>query len=221
VATLLLLPFVWFILAYGSLPRIWSHHEHKKIASREQIQTYTAQDIPGDPINLRIFGSQQAITCAFKHAGWSVADAVSLRSGLGIGASVILQKPYPQAPVSPLYFQDQKQTTAFEKDQGKSADKRHHVRIWQVGRDQWFGAATFDRGVGIGLFTLQVTHHIGPNVDADRNAAGDVLLKSGARMNGAEPNRLTPDQWHRNGGGDKYRTDGLIRNYVLTGNGSC
>ena len=100
-ATLLLLPFVWFILAYGSLPRIWSHHEHKKIASREQIQTYTAQDIPGDPINLRIFGSQQAITCAFKHAGWSVADAVSLRSGLGIGASVILQKPYPQAPVIP------------------------------------------------------------------------------------------------------------------------
>lgn len=216
-----LVPLFWFALAYGGLPRLWSHHEHKKIGSRDQIQAYTAQDIPGDPINLRISGSQAAITCAFKRAGWSIADAVSLRSAVQIGSSVVLQRPYPDAPVSPLYFQDQMQAVAFEKDQGVSADMRHHVRFWQAGKDQWFGAATFDRGVGLSLFTLQITHHIGPDVDRDRDMAGDVLQKGGARFTGAEPNRIPPNQWHRNGGGDRYRTDGMIRDYAMPAGAVC
>ena len=34
------------------------------------------------------------------------------------------------------------------------------------------GAATFDRGVGLSRYTRQVTHHIAPDVDAER----DTLL---------------------------------------------
>jgi hypothetical protein len=210
------LPLLWFILAYGGLPRIWSHHEHKKIGAREEIQSYTAQDIPGDPIGLHLKGSEAAITCAFQHAGWSVADPVSLRSALQIGASVILQHPYPNAPVSPLFVQDQQQVIAYEKDEGKSADKRHHVRVWRVGDDDWLAAATFDRGVGLNLFTLQITHHIGPDVDAEREATGRLLTASGARLRGAESSRIAPNQPHRNGGGDHYRTDGKILVYDLS-----
>lgn len=214
------IPLLWFILAYGSLPRLWSHHEHKKIGSRDQIQSYTAQDIPGDPINLHLKGGQAAITCAFKRAGWSVADPVSLPSAIEIASSVILQRPYPQAPVSPLYVQDRMQTIAFEKDEGKSADKRHHVRIWQVGNTDWLGAATFDRGVGLSLFTLQITHHIGPDVDTERDSAGKLLTESGATPGGTESSRITPNQWQRNGGGDRYRTDGNIKIYTLA-NATC
>jgi hypothetical protein len=212
---ILAVPLLWFVLAYGGLPRLWSHHEHKKIGSRDQIQSYTAQDIPGDPINLHLKGSQQAITCAFKRAGWSVADPVSLRSAVEIGSSVLLQQPYPQAPVSPLFFQDQQQTVAFEKDEGKSADKRHHVRVWQVGENDWLGAATFDRGVGVSLFTLQITHHIGPDVDSERDNTGKILAASGGKPAGTQPSRIPPNQWQRNGGGDRYRTDGNIRIYEV------
>lgn len=216
---LIAVPLLWFVLAYGSLPRLWSHHEKKVIGARDQIQTYTAQDIPGDPISLHLHGSREAIACAFRRAGWSLADPVNLPSALRIGASVVLGRPYPQAPVSPLYVQDEKQAMAFEKEEGKSADQRHHVRFWQIGNDDWLGAASFDRGVGLSLFTLQVTHHIGPDVDADRDIAGNLLVASGAKPASTEDNRIAPNQWHRNGGGDSYRTDGRINVYTLPAGG--
>lgn len=213
--TVLLLLLLWFALAYGGLPRLWSHHEHKKIGQRDEIVSYTAQDIPGDPINLHLKGGEGAIICAFKRAGWNVADPVNLKSALKIGSSVILQQSYPQAPVSPLYVQDQMQTVAFEKEEGKSADKRHHIRVWQVGPNDWLGAASFDRGVGLSLFTLQITHHIGPDVDGERDMAGHILTSAGGTQDGTESSRITPGQWHRNGGGDKYRTDGKIGVYTV------
>ena len=65
---------------------------------------------------------------------------------------------------------------AFEKPDGRSADKRHHVRLWLVlekgtdGRPLWLGSVTFDRGgVGLSHDTGQVTHHIGPDIDAERD----------------------------------------------------
>ncbi|WP_298667848.1 LssY C-terminal domain-containing protein [uncultured Sphingomonas sp.] len=212
------LPALWIALAYGGLPRLWSHHEHKLIGRRDQIISYTAQDIPGDPINLRLRGERGAIECAFRRAGWSLADPVDLRSGLGIAASVLFARPYPQAPVSPLYFADAPQEFAFQRDAGKSADKRHHIRFWRVAPRDWMAAATFDRGVGLSLFTLQITHHIGPQVDDERDAAGALLRASGAQLAGAFPSRIPPG-WHRNGGGDRYFTDGMIHVYRLDGAG--
>lgn len=215
---LLGLPALWFTLAYGGLPRLWSHHEHKLIGKRAEIVSYTAQDIPGDPINLELNGERRAIECAFRRGGWSLADPVNLRSGLGIAASVLLGRPYPAAPVSPLYFADRTQDFAFQRDEGRSADKRHHIRFWRIGPNHWAAAATFDRGVGLSLFTLQITHHIGPKVDDERDAAGALLRASGAELADARQSRITPG-WHRNGGGDKYLTDGMIHVYRLSGGG--
>jgi hypothetical protein len=209
----LFLPILWFALAYAGLPRLWSHHEHKKIGQRREIVSYTAQDIPGDPINLRLKGDEPAIVCAFKKAGWSVADPVSVRTGLLIGVSVLFRLSYPQAPVSPLFVKDHRQTIAFEKAEGRSADKRHHVRFWQIGDNDWLGAATFDRGVGVSLFTLQVTHHIGPDVDTERDAAGKLIEANGGALIGTLSSRIAPHTWRRNGGGDRYHTDGHINVY--------
>src|SRR5260370_32500601 len=81
--------------------------------------------------------------------------------------------------VSPLYYNGKKEQLAFEKPDGRSADKRHHVRLWLVlekgtdGRPVWLGSVTFDRGVGLSHDTGQVTHHIGPDIDADR----DLLMR--------------------------------------------
>ena len=75
-----------------------------------------------------------------------------------------------------------------ERDRGKTAKMRHHVRLWQVTPNEWLGAATFDRGVGIALFALQVKHHIGPKVDDERDAVGTVLQQSGAHNLGTHIN---------------------------------
>lgn len=213
--TLLGVLIVWLLLAYGALPRLWSKHEHKLIGQRDQIISYTSQDIPADPINVRIKGSRESIACAFHRAGWSEADGLSVRSSVGIVSSVVLRRSYPAAPVSSLYFQDRLQDLAVEIDDGPTAQRRHHVRLWRIGPHDWVGAATFDRGVGLDLYTLQVTHHIGPDVDAERDRVGTLLERSGGRYIGSQPSRLTPGVWHRNGGGDRYRTDGQIKAYTL------
>ena len=165
---------LWLSLAYGELPHLWSKHEHKKLRLDEEMLSYTSQDIPADPINLRLIGDLRSVQCSFGRGGWSLADPLSGRSALGIVASVILRRSYPQAPVSSLYFHDRLQDLAYEKDDGRTAHRRHHVRLWQLGPRDWIGAATYDRGVGLALFTLQVTHHIAPNVDAERDGLGGL-----------------------------------------------
>lgn len=207
---------LWLMLAYGELPRLWSKHEHKKVGPRQEIVSYTSQDIPADPINLRITGDSKSIDCVFRRAGWSMADPLSAQSGFEIVRSVLLSASYPGAPVSSLYFQDRLQDVAYERDEGLTAHRRHHVRLWRVAANQWLGAATFDRGVGLALFTLQVTHHIGSNVDAERDAVGALLKKSGARFAGTQTSNIVPGQWRRNGAGDRYVSDGQIKAFALT-----
>ncbi|GAC1571818.1 MAG: LssY C-terminal domain-containing protein [Sphingomicrobium sp.] len=177
--------------------------------------SYTAQDIPADPVNLQLEGSEAAISCAFAKAGWSRADELSPAAALGIAISVLRQRAYPNAPVSPLYVHDQKQDVAFELEEGPSAKRRHHVRLWREGPHDWLGAASFDRGVGLSLFTLQITHHIGPDLDTERRLVGNLIIVAGGRGDGAISSNVTPGQWHRNGGGDHYMTDGKIGRYML------
>src|SRR5690242_16078328 len=80
----LALVLLWLALAYGELPHLWSKHEHKKVGKRDEIVSYTSQDIPADPINLRLLGDPESVRCAFRRAGWSLADPLSARSALGI-----------------------------------------------------------------------------------------------------------------------------------------
>jgi len=204
------LPALWFLLAYAGLPRLWSHHEHKKGKLHGVLVSYTAQGIPGDPINIAVVGTQAALDCAFRAGGWYKADAVSARSGLKIAASVLLSSPYPDAPVSPLYMDDRQQDVAYQRDEGRSADRRHHIRLWQQPNNRWLASATFDRGVGLSLFTLQITHHIGPDIDRERDAAVAVLAHAGATIGPSLTAGPVSGKLHRNGGGDRYAFDGRI-----------
>ena len=92
VGTLLLLfvvlPLLWFALAYGGLPRLWSHHERRKGRPDGDAVSYTAQGIPADPINLKVFGSEDRIECALYRAGWTKADPGSLQSAIGCRATI-------------------------------------------------------------------------------------------------------------------------------------
>jgi hypothetical protein len=89
--------------------------------------TRTSSSIPGDALNVGLVGSKEDVLRAM-HAAFP-ADPITLRSSIEIVGSVVLDRPYRDAPVSSLYYDGKKEQLAFEKPDGGSADKRHHVRL--------------------------------------------------------------------------------------------
>ena len=204
------------IAAYIVLPAAWTHYEHQKALAGFTMLTRTSQDIPGGPINVGLVGTKGDVLCAMHSAAWYPADPITFRSSLEIVGSVVLDRPYRDAPVSNLYFQGRREDLAFEKPEGKSADRRHHVRFWEVleqgeeGRPVWLGSVTFDRGVGLSRYTGQVTHHIAPDIDAERDMLTDDLKNVKIVEATYEVSSIGPTLMGRNGEGDRYYTDGEI-----------
>ena len=149
-------------------------------------------------------------------AGWYPADAVTLKTSIEIAGSVLFDRPYRDAPVSPLFYDGRKQDFAFEKPVGESAARRNHVRFWLVlenghdGRPVWLGDATFDRGSGVSHDTGQITHHIAPDIDAERDLLIADLTAAGMLTETYQVTGIGPTLNGRNGGGDRYYTDGEI-----------
>ncbi|MBW9112603.1 LssY C-terminal domain-containing protein [Rhizobium cauense] len=213
----------YLVVAYFFIPEIWIHRDASRIADFGPMVTTTKQDIPGDPINVGLVGSREDVLRAFASAGWDPADKITLRTSAEIGLSVVLDRPDLDAPVSPLLFEGRQQDLAFEKAVGKSADERHHVRFWKTGRTGedgrpvWLGSASFDRGVGFSHDTGQITHHIAPDVDAERNLVIGDLQTAGQVSSTYEIAGIGATKTGRNGGGDPYFTDGKALIGVLHG----
>jgi hypothetical protein len=203
-------------LAYQVLPAVWSHYEHQRGLKDLPMVTRTAQDIPGDPINVGLIGDKLDVVCAMQAAGWYPADPVTARTAVEIAGSVLLDRPYRRAPISPLFYLGRPEDLAFEKPDGQSADRRHHVRLWQVldkgqeNRPVWLGDATFDRGVGVSHYTGAITHHISADIDAERSLLASDL--EAAQMVDAkyQVTGIGVTLAGRNGGGDSYFTDGEV-----------
>jgi hypothetical protein len=216
---------VYFALAYIFLPILWTHHEREPGLASLPMVTRTGADIPGDALNVGLVGGKEDVVHAMHAANWFPADAITLRTSIEIVGSVVLDRPYRDAPVSPLYYQGKKEELAFEKPDGKSADKRHHVRLWQVlekgadGRPVWLGSITFDRGVGLSHDTGQVTHHIAPDIDTERDLLMRDLREAGMVQSQFQISGTGPTLLGRNGEGDSYHTDGEIdvANLVIGG----
>ena len=221
----------WALVAYLLLPALWKHYErHPSLATLETL-TRTPEGIPGDPINLMFIGSEEGIVRAFHAAGWNPADPITLRSSARIAESVLFDRPDPDAPVSTLDWKGRKQDLAFEKPVGHSADQRHHVRLWHdtanestppreasARESMWLAAATFDRGVGVSHRTGQITHHIAPDIDAERDGIVADLTRAGVVQAVDHVTGIGPTMNGRNGGGDRYCTDGEIAVVTLTPN---
>jgi len=209
--------FIYGMTAYVVLPWAWTHYEHQKGLAGLTMVTQTSQGIPGDPINVGLVGTREDVHCAMHAAGWYPADPITFRSSVEIVGSVVLRRPYKDAPVSTLYYQGRHQDLAFEKPVGESADRRHHVRFWEVlkqgdeNRPVWLGSATFDRDVGLSRYTGQVTHHIAPDIDAERDGLTNDLKNSKVVEAVYEVSGVGPTFIGRNGEGDRYFTDGEVK----------
>jgi hypothetical protein len=212
---------LYFFLAYVVMPLTWRHYEHQRALAGFTMLTRTAAGIPGDPINVGLVGARDDVLCAMNAAGWYPADPITLRSSIEIIGSVLLDRPYREAPVSHLYYNNRRQDLAFELPVGRSADRRHHVRFWRVldrgqeGRAVWLGAATFDVGVGFSHDDARVTHHIAADVDTDRDLLTAHLKRAKVVTTVYGVTGIGPTLDGRNGEGDSYYTDGDIRILVL------
>jgi hypothetical protein len=204
----------WLALAYVAAPEFWTFRDRGFRKQTFEMVTHTPQGIPGDPVNVGLVGSEKELVHAFAVAGWDTADGVTLKTAIEIGESVLFDHPYPDAPVSRLLFEGRAQDLAFEKPVGGSADRRHQVRFWRTdatgddGRPLWLGSASFDRGVGLSHDTGAITHHIGPDIDAERDLVIHDLSTAGMVISMSDIPGIGATRTGRNGGGDPYFTDG-------------
>jgi len=212
----------YLLVAYVALPRVWMHYEHEPGLAGRPMLTNTADGIPGDPINVGLVGTKEEAIRALVAAGWYPADPVTLRTSIEIAGSVLLDRPYRDAPVSPLFYDGKTQAFAFEKPVGESADRRNHVRFfetlgeWTKARPVWLGSATFDRGVGVSHYTGEITHHIAPDIDVERDLLIGDLAAAHLLTEIYDVTGIGLSLFGHNGGGDPYYTDGELRLGVVS-----
>lgn len=216
---LFLILLAWGIAAYLLIPWVSKLYYRHHFTGGPRI-TQTADGHPGDPVNIAIEGGEEALVGAMHAAGWYPADPITLKSSLRIVVDSVVRKSDDQAPVSNLFLFGRKQDLAFELPVGNSPRQRHHVRFWRWdkpkdGRPVWFGSATFDDRVGLSHANAQVTHHIGPDVDAERDLIMAGLQKAGLAQDAYYVDGFHPELQGRNGGGDLWRTDGRLGAVVL------
>lgn len=214
---------LWAVLAYLIVPRLWELYfrHHKDFAQVDRL-TQTSDGHPGDPINIALIGTDALVVRAMSRAGWYPADPITLATSLRIAADSVLHRPDDRAPVSNLYLFGRKQDLAFEQPVPGGPEHRHHVRFWRwdrldQGRVVWFGSATFDERVGLSYTTGQVTHHIGPDIDAERDRIVHELQAIGQAQSVEWDWGFHSQRQGHNGGGDAWHTDGRLAIVVLVG----
>ncbi len=212
---------LYFVAAYLMMPSAWKRDvaRHPQLFNAPRI-THTINGIPGDPVNLALIGSEDDVIRGLTAAKWFPADPVTLRSSLRIAVDSVLRRPDDDAPVSALELFGRKQDLAFEQPVGDSPRQRHHVRFWRWNqledwREVWFGAATYDERVGLSHTTGQITHHIGPDVDAERDRILSELKEVGHALGISWMAGFHTQLEGKNGGGDPWHTDGRLGVAVL------
>lgn len=123
------------VLAYLLLPlvlRFW-----RIVFKPHHIPQYviTGDGWPSEPVNIAIVAtSKKHLIKTMQHAGWYVADPLTLTTGWKALWAIVLDRSYPQAPMTNLYLFGHRQDIGFEKPHkpNLSPRTRHHVRFWRV-----------------------------------------------------------------------------------------
>jgi len=211
-------------MSYLVMPMIWKEYfvHHAALDEAPHI-TRTADGHPGDALNIALVGTESDVVRAMTAAGWFPADPITLASSVRIVVDSVLSRPDVEAPVSALFLFGRKQDLAFEQPVGDNPRQRHHVRFWRsdrVDEDRpvWIGAATFDESVGVSHTTGEVTHHTGPDIDAERDRIVSELQAAGWGQRVRWRDDFQEPREGRNGGGDPWHTDGRLAAVFLASN---
>jgi undecaprenyl-diphosphatase len=169
-----------------------------------------------EPASFVFVGSEEQVARAFTRAGWQQADPSTLANTLRAFAVGFQGGQYASAPVTPAFMDAQPETVAFQKaTAANSLRQRHHIRIWRTGftapdgRDVWEATASFDDGIELAGSAKLPTHHIDPQVDAER-----AYITGSLGLPGTLFQRTDPQMGH-NASGDEFFTDGKAELVVL------
>ena len=80
----------------------------------------------------------------------------------------------------------------------------------------WLAAGTYDRSVGLSLFTLKITHKIAEDTDVERDHIVDTVMAANPLITVEVIRNFSTGYHSRNGGGDLIQTDGDLPIIDLT-----
>jgi hypothetical protein len=170
----------------------------------------------GDMVNFAVIGTQDALKRAFTAAGWVPADK-SVEDAIVHGLEATMQhKTYVELPMSTLFLFGRPQDFSYARAAPlEVAAIRHHLRVWDSGqkvngRTLWVGAATHDNGFERDERNGNVTHHIDPNVDEERDFLLASFQQAGATSEAVYVFPANPVQSARTASGGSFHTDGRI-----------
>ncbi|MFN8189156.1 MAG: LssY C-terminal domain-containing protein [Nocardioidaceae bacterium] len=216
---MLLLVVFWLVVSYLALPRLHRVLTAIYVPGYFIGRTRTSDGLLGDPVNLALRGNEAQVHRALTQSGWIRADDLTFAASVKITVNTVKRASYPTAPVSPLHLFDRQQDFAYQREVDNSPAKRHHVRFWRCPEGwllpggiavDWLAAGTFDRSVGLSLFTLQVTHKIEEDTDVERDFLIQTITEADPAVDVEVIEGYSSGYHSRNGGGDRILTDGNL-----------
>jgi hypothetical protein len=93
-------------------------------------------DIPGDPLNVALLGTEAEVKKTILDAGWYPADSLTLKSCLEMVEAAVLKRQYDDAPVSNLFLFGRKQDLAFEQPVGDNPPETSPRPLLEMGEAQ-------------------------------------------------------------------------------------
>ncbi len=166
-----------------------------------------------EPISVILVGTQDTHERAFRTAGWTEADKLSLASVTKVIRVSLQHQSDPAGPVTPSFLAEQPNTLAFNQPVGTTFEQRHHIRIWRTqvqttdGQVLWLATASFDQGFELGSTTFLPTHQIAPDIDNERDYIA-TSLQNAATVTKSVTIQLVPPEFGRNLAGDPFFTYG-------------
>jgi hypothetical protein len=169
-----------------------------------------------EPLGLVIVASDAQLRTAFRQAGWTTADTLTLDRLLHTYWAGLTDASDPTAPVTPTFLDTRVQDLAIQQQSlGRGVKARHHARLWRLpilapnGCPIWGVTASLDDRVEWTLRTIFPNHHIDPAIDTERDYLAGALAAAGplddlGRFTFVGPTLGT------NAAGDPFFTDGKV-----------
>ncbi|MDO5662452.1 MAG: LssY C-terminal domain-containing protein [Brachybacterium sp.] len=223
---MLFLVVFWLVLTYVTLPRLHEVLTWIYLPDYFIGRTRTTEGVLSDPINVAFDGTEEELHAAMRRAGWVLAEERTVGSAWRMVVATLLRRSYEAAPVSDLYLMGRRHDFTYQQEVGGTTAKRHHVRFWRTPDDfvlpggyraDWLAAGTYDRSVGFSFYTLQFTHRIDEDIDVERDYIVDTVRYADPQVQVEVIRDFSTAYHHRNGQGDRLRTDGDLPVVDLAG----
>jgi hypothetical protein len=174
------------------------------------------QDNPGDMVNFAIIGTPDQVQKAFTAAGWTTVDKSTQDAIVHGLLATLSHESYTEMPMSVLYLFGRPQDLSYARaDPLAVAAIRHHLRVWKTtqtvdGKLLWVGSATHDNGFEKDQRNGNVTHHIDPNIDVERDFIEQSFASAGMLAGAAYVTPGNPLKTALTATGGSFHSDGRI-----------